>query len=319
MSEAFDPPEPFEPPCRDLIKNVSTNRCVKLTGRVGRRLTEQIPCIGYTLNPKTKRCNRPARAKGVRTSKAASNVLFTDAVLKAFNTAVKGQVFSKSTSKNVPIEYFLDRVKCRNKIDLYNRELDLTHYIEDSLEIAYGQQSGIVDFIYTKDSHGDICAILFAEKNECTELPNIWTVRLLCGKQKNNPVPECSKKSVFLIGMYCYALKHCGQTLGLLELAGNYRNLEAYCLYDKFGFTESAQLCSAFDYNSMTADMTVLTPADIIEIVRTNKKRGQPKLLCRPQVKINAALQKTIVKLLSKKKKSAKDMTLLSDYQDQYA
>ena len=146
----------------------------------------------------------------------------------------------------------------------------------------------------------------------------MWSVRLLCGKQKNNPAPECSQQAVRLMGMYCYALKACGQTMGILEIAGNYRNLEAYCLYDKFGFTESNQPCKAFEYICMTSDLTGVTPADIIDIVRTNKKRGRPKLLCRPLVKTNLTLQKTIVTLLAKKKKSAKDVVSLAKYQHKY-
>lgn len=77
---------------------------------------------------------------------------------------------------------------------------------------------------------GKIVGFLIAQKGECKKYPLAYAVNLICTRE--------SGIASLLIGAYMYAIR--SNTVltqkGLLELAGSFHNINAYCLYRKMGF-----------------------------------------------------------------------------------
>ena len=134
--------------------------------------------------------------------------------------------------------------------------------------------------LLTKDT---VCGILIAQKGECTEYPDYWTVRLIC----NLSGSMCKNYATKLLGAYMLILVKMKekdplnyQKYGVLELAGAYDNLAGYCTYSKLGFIENYKFkCAAFNKNNllMTSNIDDITIEDIYNTVKENIRFKQNK------------------------------------------
>jgi len=89
---------------------------------------------------------------------------------------------------------------------------------------------------------GEIVGFLVVQYGECMLYPTIPALKLIC----SSGGAECSRMLMYI---YVYALKAASHERGLLELAGAYDNLPGLCLYNKFGFIESAVLEDEMCFN----------------------------------------------------------------------
>lgn len=79
-------------------------------------------------------------------------------------------------------------------------------------------------------------SVMIVKEGECQSKPNTVAIKLICSRK--------TMKANILMGAYLYAIKNTpliDQT-GVLELAGGFSNLPAYCLYTKFGFVADKSL-----------------------------------------------------------------------------
>ena len=80
----------------------------------------------------------------------------------------------------------------------------------------------------------DIQGFILTQIGECNLHPEIPALKIICS--------DNSKLSKYLMYIYIKALKHLNHDIGLLELAGSYKNPAGFCLYNKFGFREDSSL-----------------------------------------------------------------------------
>lgn len=133
-----------------------------------------------------------------------------------------------------------------------------------------------VDFIFIK-REGALDGILCAELDRCGAHPPLWTVRLVC----TNYLDEgCKGVAAVLMACYCRHIKRLNQPYGLLELAGGFANIRAYCLYTKFGFRPAAD----FTCRSMT---NVVMVANMAEYTDGQLAAASEDPVCRPGVEQN--------------------------------
>jgi len=130
-----------------------------------------------------------------------------------------------------------------------------------------------------------------------------------------------------LMGLYVYTIKKTPKMSqwGILEVAGNYTNISAFCLYHKFGFQhESYLIDDCFPGNSignlpMILDISELTIKDIIDIV-TNKLKLPKHDIC--NIKDNVlqnkiALYTKIKYVLENQKDYSKLREFFIDYKEE--
>jgi hypothetical protein len=116
--------------------------------------------------------------------------------------------------------------------------------------------------VYMLSDNGDNSDILILKKNgvihgvalvskshEVREYPGSFKLELLCSK-------DLEKGGSFLIMMYLLGLKAKGMTTGFLQVAHGYSNLNALCLYDKFGFVEDPDLIDMHNELYMKCDLS---------------------------------------------------------------
>jgi hypothetical protein len=158
----------------------------------------------------------------------------------------------------------------------------LSYFFETGdIEDSYNPNDRKIDLIYmVYPGTKQISSILIALLGECTEYPDVWSIALICNNLPTN--------ASILVGAYCYCLKKKGHAKGLLELAGSYENISAYCLYSKFGFVKAADEleCSSFvdeRHLPMTIDFTNISDADIIDTVIMNSKIRNKKQFDKPK------------------------------------
>lgn len=183
-------------------------------------------------------------------------------------------------------------------IDLESLCPKLNTYLKNTLSFAHSKSIKI-DLIYINyPGTNRVCSILIAQYGECTEYPNVWSIRLIC----SNDSVECKNNATILLGAYCWCLKKKDHKIGLLELAGAYNNLPGYCSYFKFGFAEPKSLmnfkCTQFSKNNlpMITELKTMTFDDIIETVKLNKKIREKREIKKPiicSLKENQSLQST--------------------------
>ena len=132
-----------------------------------------------------------------------------------------------------------------------------------------------IDYVIVYKNN-QFCGLMIVELNECDKKkPNgLYSVKLICAQ-------KCGEKSISmqLFGIYLYVLKKKfpSQKVGLLELAGGYRNTVGYCLYSKFNF----KITPAFDCKEyekpvnlnnliMTVDMSTIEADTLLQKIITN-------------------------------------------------
>lgn len=97
-----------------------------------------------------------------------------------------------------------------------------------------GLSEAHMDFLFLMDM-GNMrpCGMLVTHLGECELFPDHHALQLICTNK-----PGMGK---VLMGLYLLACKSAEQDRGLLEVANEYRNLPALCLYSKFGFRENLE------------------------------------------------------------------------------
>jgi hypothetical protein len=199
--------------------------------------------------------------------------LFANNVVSEYNASVGSRIFIK-TNVMFGATTILDSLPCQ----------EYRHYMQSNVE------SKTIDYAFMS-ANGRITAIIFAELGECKEYPYFWTVRLICGRKGSGDART-------LLGLYLYALKSIGQPVGILEVAGSYKNLGAYCMYAKFGFVEAYRYpdfegCEKFSNMTMLRGMDDITKEDIVAIVHRKLVLRENKLCKQP---INEAAQNARVR-----------------------
>ena len=140
----------------------------------------------------------------------------------------------------------------------------LQHYLKDSVERADNQkwwESGDLDSDVSYDyayvlQGGMIGGLLIAQKGECAvntrgEIVsggdwNVWTVRLICNGERGATLLGGAG---MVLGLFVYALKKANVDRGMLEVADDYENYRAYCLYSRFKFKETTYPCYGFEWD----------------------------------------------------------------------
>ena len=87
-----------------------------------------------------------------------------------------------------------------------------------------------------KDKLKFMHSVMIVQKGECENRPKTVAIKLICSTR--------SMKANILMGAYLYTIKHTPSIdqIGILELAGGFKNLQGYCLYTKFGFVADKSL-----------------------------------------------------------------------------
>lgn len=108
----------------------------------------------------------------------------------------------------------------------------------ESVGVEYAKNSVLrlseahMDFLFLMDvEKGRPCGMLVTHLGECKLFPNHHALQLICTNKRG--------MGKVLMGLYLLACKSAKQDRGLLEVANEYRNLPALCLYSKFGFREN--------------------------------------------------------------------------------
>ena len=209
-------------------------------------------------------------------SASSSYTLFTSEIVSAFVS--QGDIDFDSDGVECvwkQNDKRLDAWVVKNMPDMCKKK-DFNTYIKNDM------RKPNVDYMYIFNRHTQkMTALMVVNRGECGAYPTFWTLQLLCGTQG-------TKDARCLLGLYCFALKHIGQPIGLLELASNYNNLRAYCLYTKFGFMEPFktqppfdwQDCDAFSSLPLIAVMDTLSYPDLFAIVHGGRSVLFTNKLC---------------------------------------
>jgi hypothetical protein len=133
----------------------------------------------------------------------------------------------------------------------------------------------------------NIIGFMIIEIGECEikRYIHIPALNLICVSQKYKNIPV----GRILLFIYVYTLLQRNYSTGLLELADHYYNLNALCLYNKFGFVESIPLKSkCFTHDDTLPMMVDITQEPINEtnllaalIENKNIPIADDEVLCR--------------------------------------
>ncbi len=133
-----------------------------------------------------------------------------------------GDVYGKIASENI----FLDEPQFDILVAVYK---------PDQLNLLVRSKT------LEKQKLNKVAGFLIAEYGECKDLPNSFSVNLICSKQSMS-IPKI--KGTVLLGAYLYCIKSNTtiDPIGLLELAGGYTNVAGIISYSKLGFRENLDL-----------------------------------------------------------------------------
>jgi len=89
-----------------------------------------------------------------------------------------------------------------------------------------------------------ILSYIIIQKGECSVYPDEYAISLICSRKIIVPGTETTLvcKASILISAYLYCLKKIGKTMGLLELADGYSNLQGFYSYSRLGFEKDMTL-----------------------------------------------------------------------------
>jgi hypothetical protein len=270
----------------ELIKKL---RKRGVRGYSGKTREELLSMYRQSSSTKTSPVKKPRSPQ--KKAKASFDVLFDDVTIDKFRRQ-SGLNSDELVTKQTTLSSKTNLKNFVSKLDEGLCGDELKGYLRSALERAHEKPilgddpyaDIVIDYIYILNSDQKICAILIAHRGECAKrysqylgeevtsekpLWNWWTVRLIC----NRDGPDCKGNALKLLGVYCYCLKYKQiQTHGLLEVAGNYDNIAAYCTYSKFGFVETKFPCDSFEWLQMGSDLQKLTYRQIMDTVATGKK-----------------------------------------------
>ena len=260
-----------------------------LDGPRGKKWLEKAAGLGHRA-AKIYLGKKRAAAKRVASAAASAatwgedeEILFTKDIIGDFGASVhnshiihpdniffKQELMETKKSKKKELDFILQHLPCQEYLGYMQRSIG-----KMKLDYAYIMSNS------SSRSKSKISAIIFAQKGECHEYPDIWTVRLICATPG-------TKDARTLLGLYCFALKTIRQPIGLLEVAKSYNNLQAYCLYAKFRFEEAYnyegwQGCAKFTHMPLVVNLHYLQIKDIIQIV-SGERYFKNKLCDKPIV-----------------------------------
>jgi hypothetical protein len=193
----------------------------------------------------------------------ASRTIFKDSVVRDYASAIglgdDIQIMTKTNQGEKMRRFFNIKIK------------------DDSTELCDGLQQYLVESVKRTDKQkwwesvdlendisydyayilkeGLIGGLIVAQRGECVVdvdgqiIPggdwNVWTVRLICNAEKFSTFRGGAG---IALGLFVYAIKKARIERGMLEVADNYENYRAYCLYTRFNFEESQYPCYGFGW-----------------------------------------------------------------------
>jgi hypothetical protein len=125
----------------------------------------------------------------------------------------------------------------------------VAQYVREFMVFMLSDNGDNTDILILK-KNGVIHGVALVSKSyDEYQHPGSFKLELLCSK-------DLEKGGSFLIMMYLLGLKAKGITTGFLQVAHGYSNLNALCLYDKFGFVEDPDLIDMHNELYMKCDLT---------------------------------------------------------------
>lgn len=119
-----------------------------------------------------------------------------------------------------------------------------------------------------------IHSFLVTEMGECKSQPRVHSVNLICSNVAGG--------GAVLMGAYLYCIKRTPALpqLGLLELAGGFKNTKGLCAYSKFGYIPNLMYLGPHCFGDsgnlpMSIDVSRLAVDQILEVVRGKAKVSQ--------------------------------------------
>jgi hypothetical protein len=169
-----------------------------------------------------------------------------------------------------------------NAFDLC-RGLIGNQYLEDAiLSNAFNENTVYDAAVLFEDNDDTPLAFLVVEKGECKRLRNVWSVNLICAKEKS----KTDKKGLgqILMGLYLFTIVHnsnihAADKYGILELAGAYINFSGLASYSKLGFEVDEDFWGEncfYDFNNLPMSANSINSNRIIKILN-NEDSGYPK------------------------------------------
>jgi hypothetical protein len=190
--------------------------------------------------------------------------LFTNELLARFQPKdYEKTVFSKK------FETFLRGIQLQNRVsfqkELYNAKTiserrkivdqfisvcgenaPLSSTAMDHMSILINDTTDKNDILIMKKD-GNIKGVAIVSKS--LDYENSFELKILCSK-------EIVKGGSFMLMMYMMALNAKDMKVGSLSVDGGYSNLNALCLYDKFGFREDPEMINKYNQLMMKCDLT---------------------------------------------------------------
>lgn len=124
------------------------------------------------------------------------------------------------------------------------------------------------DIIYAVRGY-TLVGVLITKKGECKAFPHIHSVYLVCSKE--------SGLGTVLVGAYLYCATYIDHNVGILEIAGDYKNTKAFFSYSKMGFEPSYFLYGEGCFTNCMPMMVIIdknTRSQIVERVTAKEYKG---------------------------------------------
>ena len=163
-------------------------------------------------------------------------------------------------------------------LDDKNKQFDVCFLVHDNYlsDLQYFNTDEHVDkWDVAEHKLRSVCSFIVVEKGECTKMPEIFSVRLICS------LPNI--KVNVLMGAYLYMIKTNHSLVvkkGILSLSGAYKNLSGFCSYSKFGFKTDLTLSGINCFEDkkslpMSVELSSINESRIIDTVVQNRPISQ--------------------------------------------
>lgn len=223
---------------------------------------------------------KPVRSERITKSKSSEKLLQTEAEDSQYIAKRKAETINKLTeiSKEVcsgEIGDFYGKDTLTNAFNTLNisSNFDAVFMLDSSVTLSTKSKK-----IATQNLISSITGFIVIEKGECQTKPYVYSVNLVCSKNKMGPI---------LMGCALYCIKN---TPGnhdhdecILELAGGYSNVPGFITYTRMGFRKNLMLyvptnvtCfTSMDNLPMSVDLDIFENKNIIERATTKMLQDQ--------------------------------------------
>ena len=230
-------------------------------------------------NPKKTRRSRTRTIRRSRTRSSRPRFILNTPPRETIITDIKNK-------KLFNLHELIDKLAlttCKGEISINYGKHAVKHgiYSSDIYDIAIIANRDIKKDKSITDKLNDVYGMIVVQKGECIQYGTSYAINLLCTNKINI--------SKYLMGLFLFTIKKSKSKnlsqLGLLETAGGYTNVEALCLYEKFGFKHDNSLinnCFPSDkaYNlPMIVNLDMFSVENIFDIIR-DKLKLQKDALC---------------------------------------